>query len=715
MRRCDLFDYPAPAAVLSLSHTPIGVSYVPPHTKLPPIETTRITDLALSGMAPRQRNVDPRRGSASLLLGRPKGMGPNVIIMSAAGKPIFVRYGRRERSGGVGVGGEANEDEWATACGIIQGLRASVLTFGIDGSDRGASSLGDIQSIKAGKRLIVFKHTEALSLVSISDRSDGNHNEAWLRLLLEYAYSQVIFTLTSQVQSIFKSSPSYDLRSMMGPNVNDSIRNLLDRFDPAVDTDGDGGDVPVHEQDSRRQSSNDINSNYLGRNHDRTGCGSFLTAGVECIHPIPPEIREDAGKMLINACGSNGNDLFAMLVVGTRLVTIVQPANPSSQLHTSDLHLILTFVGRQPGLLSNELWFPLCLPRFDSSGFLYAYTSCLDPMETGLSIVMISPDNNMEQFESFRSTANHVRKMLGLPSIKTKVLRVFDTSSNVSTASSVTTPVTGKPLRNRSRRDSGSDLSGISADSGDSDWKKSHLDDAAWKMKYEDKDESYIEDENDGKGIARRISSRRRPTFERLLSQPCYLENFLEESSDEDEGYSHEVPLLTALKVALSANQQEEMMASYLNLASAVHFVFRCDIYVNGGQSAGGGDPSTGSMLTQCFGPPLSFPFMDASSQSHVWDVYQRLSLRLRLGSSLVETTMDALDMITDAHQQYQYVDSCGISRECPTQRLLESPPNVHAVTYLLEDNEWLVSSESVYFFVPTFRTSSFWISKQCN
>ena len=98
-------------------------------------------------------------------------------------------------------------------------------------------------------------------------------------------------------------------------------------------------------------------------------------------------------------------------------------------------------------------------------------------------------------------------------------------------------------------------------------------------------------------------------------------------------------------------------------------------------------------MLSQCFGPPLSFPFTDPSSQNRVWDVYQRLSLRLRLGSSSAEVTMDALDAIGDAHQDYQYnVDSCGISRECPMQRLLESPPNVHSVTYLLEDNEWLVS-----------------------
>lgn len=597
--------------------------------------------------------MDPRGGRSSLTnnSSRYSRRGPNVIIMSAAGKPIFVRYGRSSGE----FSGEPNEDEWATACGIIQGLRANVLSFGIDDLERGASSLGDIQSIKAGKRLIVFKHTEALSLVSISERSDGNHNEAWLRLLLEYAYSQVIFTLTSQVQSIFKGSPSYDLRSMMGPNVNDSIRNLLDRFDPAIDTYG-GGDIHDDER----------------KNCDGTGCGSFLTAGVECIHPIPFEIREDSSKMLINACGSNSNVLFAMLVVGTRLVTIVQPANPCSQLYTSDLHLILTFVGRQTGLLTNELWFPLCLPRFDSSGFLYAYTSCLDPMDTGLSIIMISPDNNMEQFESFRHTAKNVRKKLGLRSIKTKVLRVFDTSSNLSIASS------------------------ISAESGDSDWKKSHLDDAAWKMNDEDQDESYIEGRNVVKGIAGRISSRRRPTFELEKLSQVPLQNFVEEFSDEDEGYSPEAPLLTALKVALSAKQQEEMMASYLKLASAVHFVFRCDIYVNSGQSAGGGAPSTGAMLTQCFGPPLSFPFTDASSQSHVWDVYQRLSLRLRLGSSSVETISDALD------QDYQYnVNSCGISSECPMQRLLESPPNVHSVTYFLEDNEWLVS----LFFLTTLIT----------
>ena len=120
--------------------------------------------------------------------------------------------------------------------------------------------------------------------------------------------------------------------------------------------------------------------------------------------------------------------------------------------------------------------------------------------------------------------------------------------------------------------------------------------------------------------------------------------------------------------------------------------VCRYHIYVGSGESAVGlGAGSTGAMLTQCFGPPLSFPFIDASSKRHVWDEYQRLSLRLRLGSSSVETTMDAMDMISDTQQQQHYnTDSHGVTRDCPMQCLLESPPNVHSVTYVQENNEWL-------------------------
>ncbi|KAL7466307.1 hypothetical protein ACHAXS_006615 [Conticribra weissflogii] len=555
---------------------------------------------------------------------------------------------------------DEGEDDWATACGILQAIRANVLSYGVFDSGNPSHRLGDVQSIVAGRRLITFLSTEALTFVAISDHTSYSGNEenneymdseAWLRLQLEYVYSQVIFTLTDQVQRIFERSPNYDLRTMMGPNVNASIRNLLDRFDP-VDS-GHG-----------------------------SGCATFLTAGVDCIFPIPPEVRDSSSRILIHACRGNlkkgshqesdNSALFGLLMVGTRLVTLVQPSDPASQLHTSDLHLILTFVGRQRGLLTNELWFPLCLPRFDSSGFLYAYSSCLDPNETGLSIVLISHQNNTEQFEFFRWAANNVRKQLGLPSVKTGILRFQgDAPSPVdSVKTSYSTHIV------------------------DTARERSHYDDDAWKREEQD----YFDEDNEGLDdsmVGRIRVGGRRGLMEKQLSSTNYLQKSLADFAIMSPGNNNinvvdEGALISALKIAISPEQQNETVNNYLQLASAVHFVFRCDIYI-GNRSEASASSASGGMLTQCFGPPLSFPFTDSSSQHHVWSIYHRLGMRLRLGSFSVETTMDALDMIKDAQRNDQFgVDARGISSDCPMQSLLESPPNVHGVTYFKEGNDWL-------------------------
>lgn len=541
----------------------------------------------------------------------PKCRGPNVIILSAAGKPIFVRHG-------------SDEDEWASACGLLQGLRANVLSFqDVD------SSLGEIQSIKAGSMLIVFLNTKALTLVAISDGDNGSQSEGWLRLQLEYTYAQVIFTLTDQIQSIFEQSPSYDLRTMMGPNVDASLRNLLDQFDPS--------------DSAEEKCDTDISASSSSYSQ---GASTFLTAGVECVFPLPPDLRDGTSKLLIDACRGD-NTLFALLVIGTRLVTIVQPSNPSSQLHTSDLHLILTFVGRQPGLLTNELWFPVCLPRFDSSGFLYAYTSCLDPLHTGLSIVLISGNNSTEQFKVFHTAADAVRSNLGLPPL-----------SSISRSSTSTSSSTSGDDKNKTS-------------TGNINWTDSDDD-----FEYETRG-----------SILSRISAggkQPRPLLgERQLSMTDYSTNTprSKTKSEDEKETTQNGPFVTALKIALLPKRQEEIMTQYLELASAVHFCFRCDIYVQGNSGT-----STEGMLTQCFGPPLSFPFTDAQSQRKVWDIYQRLSLRLRLGSSSVETCYDALDMF----QRHDSSNLGNISNDCPMQCLMESPPNVHGVTYLQEDNEWL-------------------------
>lgn len=46
-------------------------------------------------------------------------------------------------------------------------------------------------------------------------------------------------------------------------------------------------------------------------------------------------------------------------------------------LHPTDLHIIFNLVQASESLKSAESWTPLCLPRFDASGFLYSHVSYL--------------------------------------------------------------------------------------------------------------------------------------------------------------------------------------------------------------------------------------------------------------------------------------------------------------------------------------------------
>jgi hypothetical protein len=277
----------------------------------------------------------------------------------------------------------------------------------------------------------------------------------------------------------------------------------------------------------------------------------------------------------------------------------------------------------------------------------------LDPFHTGLSIVLISGNNSTEQFKVFHAAADAVRENLGLPVLNTR------SRSSLSTSSSMT---------------------------GDN--KKTSTNNISWSDDHESADSDNDYDSDEGESILSRISaageSSRRRSVERQLSITDYSQNSprATKSYPDEKETPQNGPFITALKIALLPNHQEEIMRQYLELASAVHFCFRCDIYVLGSSGV-----STDGMLTQCLGPPLSFPFTNSQSQRHIWDIYQRLSLRLRLGSSSVETCYDALDMVLV--QGGNNIEG-NISKDCPMQSLMESPPNVHGVTYLQEDNEWL-------------------------
>jgi len=543
--------------------------------------------------------------------------GPNVIVLSSAGKPIFSRWG--------------DEEKLSAACGLIQAVRAAIL----DDPSLG----GDIQSLQAGGTKMVFLTVGHLTLLAIAEGGTGSgecETEAYLRMQLEYVYGQIIFTLTDTVQNVFTRRHNYDLRSMLGATET-VMRGVLDQASPL----GNGG--------------------------------AFLCAGVESVWPIPHEIRDNASHVISSVCGKHSETcLFAILLAGNEMISVVMPRYQPHQLHPSDLHLILNFCNHQPGLLTNELWFPVCLPRFNSSGFVYAYTTCLDS-GTGLACCLISQENSTEQFEHFRKAGASIRQKLGLRAPKSSVLFIKEAS--------------------RTKGDIG-DSSSCDGNTAKSEMEKTNFDDIAWQRNesstYDDnsnEDEEIVDDEKGSEKVVDELAA----VFGKDLTVSETSNASVTQSNNgnrdaghgEPSGHQGESSLVKILNEVKRNRVRDAMIDEYLQLASAMHFLFRIDVAVY----------DTGGMLTQCLSPPLQFPFVDEKSKRRVYCMYQRLALRLRLGSASVESTMDAFAMIADDHDNSEnHHSSMGIGKDCQAQCLLESPPNVHGCSYILDGSELFIA-----------------------
>ena len=287
----------------------------------------------------------------------------NAIILSNAGKPIFCRY-----EGGQEV----------VICSLVQALIAS----------SSASGLGELQCLRSHSLSIVFMTIGSITLVGISKEDADTGSTAGhlvMKIRLEYLYAQIIFTMTQQVQSVLLENPNYDLGEVLDASTT-VMRSMLD------DTGGDK-------------------------------LGSYLTGAIDVVGPISVAMRDKTSLALLNAATETANTIFALLLVGEQLLSIVQPSYLPHQLHPSDLRILIKFITSQPGLVTSELWSPVCLPRFNSTGFLYAYSSCLNE-GTRLHLILISQISETTQFDLFRNASFKVRKDLGLPMDIESVLQI---------------------------------------------------------------------------------------------------------------------------------------------------------------------------------------------------------------------------------------------------------------------------------------------------
>lgn len=210
--------------------------------------------------------------------------------------------------------------------GIIQ----TIISFYQDAND-------SLKSFSAGDTKFVVLTEGPLYFVAISRILES---DTQLRLQLEALYMQILSTLTLPgLTHLFSVRPSTDLkRPLQGTET--LISSLADSF--------------------------------------TKGSPSTLLSALECLR-----IRKSHRYVINNALLKTKVDnlLYGLVVAGGRLVSVVRPKKHS--LHPGDLQILFNMIFEADGVKAGggERWIPVCLPGFNSTGYLYMYVSFLDLRE----------------------------------------------------------------------------------------------------------------------------------------------------------------------------------------------------------------------------------------------------------------------------------------------------------------------------------------------
>lgn len=202
-----------------------------------------------------------------------------------------------------------------------------------------------LRSLRAGDHSFVFLLRWPLYLLCVSRTGES---EGQLRDQLRTLHSGFISLVTaSQLHRAFEQKIGYDLRNMLGG------------------TDGYLDSLPK-------------------RMHRDLG---YLLSAVHSLR-LSPGSRQKIGTAM--ALSRPKHLVFALLIAKGKLVTLVRPrAHP---LNPSDLHLVLNLLASNPSFRSpqaGESWSPICLPKFNSRGFLHGYIA---PLAEDLTLVGLSTE-----------------------------------------------------------------------------------------------------------------------------------------------------------------------------------------------------------------------------------------------------------------------------------------------------------------------------------
>ncbi|KAL6234708.1 hypothetical protein BDW75DRAFT_240824 [Aspergillus navahoensis] len=250
----------------------------------------------------------------------------------------------------------------STYVGIIQ----TIISSYEDSNDR-------LNGFTAGDTKFTVVAKGPLYLVAISRILES---DTQLRLQLEALYMQILSTLTlPALTHLFSVRPSTDLKRPLQGSES-LLSTLADSF--------------------------------------TKGSPSTLLSALECLK-IRKSHRQTINNTLLKTKVSKL--LYGLVVAGGRLVSVVRPKKHS--LHPGDLQLLFNMIFEAEAVKAGggESWIPVCLPGFNSSGYLYMYVSFLDiregadaaaedtaTTEESVAIILISTDK--ESFFELQAMRN---------------------------------------------------------------------------------------------------------------------------------------------------------------------------------------------------------------------------------------------------------------------------------------------------------------------
>ncbi|PSR92244.1 trafficking protein Mon1-domain-containing protein [Coniella lustricola] len=232
-----------------------------------------------------------------------------------------------------------------------------------------------LQGFTAGNTRFVVATEGPLYFVAISRLGES---DLQLRDQLKALYMQILSTLTlPTLTKIFVNRPSTDLRRPL-QGTEGLLSSLADSF--------------------------------------TKGSPISMLGALECLR-----LRKSQRHALNNAFLKCKTDklLYGLIVAGGKLVSVIRPRRHS--LHPSDLQLIFNMLFESGGIKAGggENWVPLCLPAFNSSGYLYMYVSFFDEAaprdgtsqaavssDEQIAIILISPDR--ESFFDLKDMRDNV-------------------------------------------------------------------------------------------------------------------------------------------------------------------------------------------------------------------------------------------------------------------------------------------------------------------